>query len=159
MIATQNIVGIIPRWEPLFKFQLKMVYHRLKPLKSFQEEDFHDVITERYERRSTIITSNLDFPEWADAFSNRMLGAATVDRILHGAYKVVLDGQSYRTSQTLIRSSQAISPQPAGVTNSTSAALLDKSRDGQAVDNPLDQPQTTSTNLCQKAENNNKKRR
>ncbi len=74
----------------------------LKPLKGVQEEDFHNVIAERYERRPTIITSNLDFPEWADAFPNRMLGAATVDRILHGAYKVVLDGQSYRVSQTLI---------------------------------------------------------
>jgi len=50
------------------------------------------VISERYERKSTIITSNLDVPEWAEAFPNRILGAATVDRILHGAYKVVLDG-------------------------------------------------------------------
>jgi len=70
----------------------------LKPLKAIQDEDFHDVISERYERKSTIITSNLDVPEWAEAFPNRILGAATVDRILHGAYKVVLDGkQSYRT--------------------------------------------------------------
>jgi DNA replication protein DnaC len=70
----------------------------LKPLKGIQDEDFHDVISERYERKSTIITSNLDIPEWAEAFPNRILGAATVDRILHGAYKVVLDGkQSYRT--------------------------------------------------------------
>jgi DNA replication protein DnaC len=70
----------------------------LKPLKGIQDEDFHDVISERYERRSTIITSNLDIPEWPEAFPNRILGAASVDRLRHGAYKVVLDGESYRAT-------------------------------------------------------------
>lgn len=130
----------------------------LKPLKGIQDEDFHDVISERHERRSTIITSNLDFPEWADAFPNRILGAATVDRILHGAYKVVLDGQSYRVTQTVLCSSQARSQQPAGVTHSPSAALPDKSRAGRTVDNPLNQSKTTSPNLCPKAENKDLKK-
>ena len=69
----------------------------LKPLKPAQDEDFHDVISELYERKSTIVTSNLDVPEWTDAFPNRILGAATIDRLRHGAYKVVLDGKSYRS--------------------------------------------------------------
>ena len=68
----------------------------LKPLKGTQDEDLHEVIAERYERKSTVITSNLDIPEWIDAFPNRILGAATVDRLRHGAYKVLLDGKSYR---------------------------------------------------------------
>ena len=71
----------------------------LKPLKASQDEDFHEVIAERYERKSTIVTSNLDIPEWADAFPNRILGAATIDRLRHGAYKVVLDGKSYRSTK------------------------------------------------------------
>lgn len=71
----------------------------LKPLKGSQDEDLHDVIAERYERKSTIVTSNLDLPEWTDAFPNRILGAATIDRIRHGAYKVVLDGKSYRSTR------------------------------------------------------------
>lgn len=72
----------------------------LKPLTGIQDEDFHEVIAERYERRSTIVTSNLDLPEWTDAFPNRILGAATIDRLRHGAYKVVLDGKSYRSAPT-----------------------------------------------------------
>jgi len=72
----------------------------LKPLKGPQDEDFHDVISERYERKSTLVTSNLDIPEWPDAFPNRILGAATIDRLRHGAYKVVLDGKSYRDART-----------------------------------------------------------
>jgi DNA replication protein DnaC len=59
------------------------------------------VISERYERKSTIITSNLDVPEWPESFPNRILGAATVDRLRHGAYKVVLEAeQSYRLAQS-----------------------------------------------------------
>lgn len=70
----------------------------LKPLRSPEDEDFHDLIAERYERGATILTSNLDFAEWGAAFAaNRMLGAATLDRLRHGAYRVVLDGESYRS--------------------------------------------------------------
>lgn len=68
----------------------------LKPLKPGQDEDFHDLIGERYERAATIITSNLDFGEWGEAFPNKLLGASTLDRIRHGAYQLVLDGKSYR---------------------------------------------------------------
>jgi len=73
----------------------------LKPLKPGQDEDFHDLVSERYERRSTILTSNLDFSEWGHAFPNRLLGAATLDRLRHGAYRVILDGDSYRAPRPL----------------------------------------------------------
>jgi DNA replication protein DnaC len=70
----------------------------LKPLRSPDDEDFHDLIAERYERVSTILTSNLDFPEWGEAFpGNKMIGAATLDRLRHGAHKIILDGESYRS--------------------------------------------------------------
>jgi DNA replication protein DnaC len=69
----------------------------LKPLRPPHDEDFHDLIAERYERSATILTSNLDFEEWGDAFpANKVLGAATLDRMRHGAYRVELDGESYR---------------------------------------------------------------
>lgn len=68
----------------------------LKPLKSPLDEDLHDLIDERYEQQATIITSNLDFSEWGDAFPNKLLGAATLDRLRHNAYRLVLEGESYR---------------------------------------------------------------
>jgi DNA replication protein DnaC len=73
----------------------------LKPLLPAQEEDFHDLVAERYERCATVLTSNLDFAEWGEAFTNRLLGAATLDRLRHGAYRVVLDGESYRSPRPL----------------------------------------------------------
>jgi len=73
----------------------------LKPLRSPHDEDLHDLIAERYERASTVVTSNLDFTEWGDAFPNRLLGAATLDRLRHNAYRVVLEGDSYRQPRPL----------------------------------------------------------
>jgi DNA replication protein DnaC len=69
----------------------------LKPLRPPADEDLHDLIAERYERASTIVTSNLDFQEWDQAFpNNRLLASATVDRLRHNAYCLVLEGPSGR---------------------------------------------------------------
>ena len=71
----------------------------LKPLRPPQDVDFHDLVTECYER--AVITSNLDFGEWGGAFPNQLLGAATLDRLRHNAYRVVLDGNSYRSPRPM----------------------------------------------------------
>ena len=71
----------------------------LRPMRSPQDEDFHDLISERYERATTIVTSNLDFNEWGSAFPNQLLAAATLDRLRHNAHKIVLEGASFRGSK------------------------------------------------------------
>jgi len=69
----------------------------LKPLRPPADEDLHDLIAERYEQTTTVVTSNLDFTEWDQAFpANRLLASATLDRLRHNAYCLVLDGASYR---------------------------------------------------------------
>jgi DNA replication protein DnaC len=73
----------------------------LRPMRSPQDEDFHDLIAERYERKATILTSNLDFDEWGAAFPNKLMGAATLDRLRDGAYRIVLDGESRRKFRSL----------------------------------------------------------
>ncbi len=85
-----------------------------------QDEDVHDLIAERYEHASIIITSNLDFAEWGAAFPNKLLGAATLDRLRDGAYRIVLDGESRRKPRPLpdapesnCASSNSASPPPA----------------------------------------------
>jgi DNA replication protein DnaC len=89
----------------------------LKPLRPPEDEDFHDLIAERYERAATVLTSNLDFDEWGAAFpGNKMLGAATLDRLRHGAYRVVLDAKSYRD------------PNPAIAPHATSGQASKRSR-------------------------------
>ena len=68
----------------------------LRPLRTPQDEDLHDLVAERYEKASTIVTSNLDLDEWGAAFPNKLLAAATIDRLRDAAYRVVLDGQTRR---------------------------------------------------------------
>lgn len=74
----------------------------LKPLRSPHDEDLHDLIATRYEQVSTMVTSNLDFTEWGDVFpANRVLGVATIDRLRHDAYRLILEGESYRAPRPL----------------------------------------------------------
>ena len=79
----------------------------LKPLHPPHDEDFHDLIAARYEKAATVLTSNLDFSEWGDAFpDNRILGAATLDRLRHGAYRVVIEGESFRKPKPMPENSE-----------------------------------------------------
>ncbi len=68
----------------------------LRPMRSPQDEDFHELISARYECAPTIVTSNLAFSEWGNAFPNQLLGAATLDRLRHNAHRVVIEGPSFR---------------------------------------------------------------
>jgi DNA replication protein DnaC len=75
----------------------------LKPLRPPADEDLHELIAERYERTATIVTSNLDLTEWDQAFpANKLLASATLDRLRHNAYCLVLDGKSYRSPRQLV---------------------------------------------------------
>lgn len=69
----------------------------LKPLTTPADEDFYELVSERYERGSIVLTSNLDLSEWGGVFPNPVLGAATADRLRHQAHRVVVEGESFRT--------------------------------------------------------------
>ena len=68
----------------------------LKPLTTIQQEDLYELISERYERHPLIITSNRDFNEWPLIFSNPLMGSAGMDRLVHRAVTLVIEGKSYR---------------------------------------------------------------
>lgn len=69
----------------------------LKPIRSPHDDDLHELIAARYERLPTLLTSNLAAEEWHEAFpDNKLLGAATIDRLNHGAYSITLEGPSRR---------------------------------------------------------------
>jgi DNA replication protein DnaC len=58
---------------------------------------FFNVIAKRYEQGSVIVTSNLPFSQWASAFADdQTLTAALLDRLLHHAHIVQINGESYR---------------------------------------------------------------
>jgi DNA replication protein DnaC len=59
-------------------------------------EDLYEIINERYERGSLIITSNRAFAEWPDLFQSPLLASAALDRLAHNAHQLVITGDSYR---------------------------------------------------------------
>lgn len=59
-------------------------------------QDLYEIICERYERHSMIVTSNRDFSEWADVFNNDLLSSAALDRLTHHAHAITITGNSYR---------------------------------------------------------------
>lgn len=73
----------------------------LKPLSSPTDEDFHELVSERHERGSIMLTTNLDFEEWGAAFPNQVLGAAAVDRLRDQAHRVIIKGESYRRPKAI----------------------------------------------------------
>lgn len=58
---------------------------------------FFQLITRRYERTSTIVTTNQPFSKWGEVFSDLTLANAILDRLLHHSHVVKIIGPSYRT--------------------------------------------------------------
>lgn len=59
------------------------------------------IISEFYEQKSVIITSNLEFSQWNKIFTDSRLTAALVDRLIHHAHIISFHGESYRLSHAL----------------------------------------------------------
>ncbi len=86
----------------------------LRPMRSPQDEDFHELIAERYEKKAMLVTSNLAFDEWGAAFPNKLMGAATIDRLRDGAYQIELDGDTRRKPRP-----KPCAPDATGTTSNT----------------------------------------
>jgi len=68
----------------------------LQPLPAQAVQDLYEIITERYERGSLIITSNRAFTEWAEVFNNDLLASAALDRLTHHTHTLTIRGDSFR---------------------------------------------------------------
>jgi DNA replication protein DnaC len=62
------------------------------------------VISDCYEQRSVIITTNLEFSKWVNIFYDEQMTAAMIDRLVHHSYLLLFDGQSYRIKNSLMKS-------------------------------------------------------
>lgn len=70
-------------------------------LSAEQAEALFELIAARYQRRSTILTSNLTFGEWGSLLGDAVLATALLDRLLHHAEVIAINGRSYRMRQRL----------------------------------------------------------
>lgn len=68
-----------------------------KKLPHYSADDFFEVIAKRYEKGSTIVTTNKLFEHWGDIFDDNILAEAIKDRIVHHAIICKINGPSYRS--------------------------------------------------------------
>lgn len=74
----------------------------LKPLSGEAPTDLYDVINERYEAGSILVTSNRAPSEWPELFGNPLLASAGIDRLAHHAELMIITGRSFRAASTVV---------------------------------------------------------
>jgi len=79
----------------------------LHPLRHEESTDLYELIRLRYESGAMIITSNRDVEEWPPLFNDTLLAGAAMDRLLHHAHVVAIEGDSYRNPPKKRRAQQA----------------------------------------------------
>ena len=77
------------------------------PFSQIGAELLFEVFSRRYERGSTIVTSNLPFDEWTGVFASERLTGALLDRLTHHVHILEMNGDSYRLKQSKRRSRNA----------------------------------------------------
>ena len=70
------------------------------PLSPTGAELLFEVFSQRYERRSTIVTSNLPFEDWTQVLGSERLTGALLDRLTHHVSILTMNGDSYRLKQS-----------------------------------------------------------
>ncbi len=70
------------------------------PLSQTGAELLFEVFSQRYERGSTIVTSNLPFDEWTGVFASERLTGALLDRLTHHVHILEMNGYSFRLKQS-----------------------------------------------------------
>ena len=95
----------------LLRLQKQLVSHKLLiidelgfvPLSKTGAELLFELVSQRYERGATLITSNLPFDEWTETFGSERLTGALLDRLTHHVSILEMNGDSYRLGQSRAR--------------------------------------------------------
>ncbi len=69
------------------------------PMNREEASLFFRLVTRRYEKASTILTSNKSFSDWGEIFGDQVIATAILDRLLHHATTVNIKGESYRLKE------------------------------------------------------------
>lgn len=75
----------------------------LAPLVAEQQRDLLELMEDRYDRRSTVVTSQLSVKHWHEALGDPTMADAILDRLVHNAYKIELKGESMRKNKSKIK--------------------------------------------------------
>ena len=70
------------------------------PLSKIGAELLFEMLSQRYERGSTMVTSNLPFAEWTEVLGSERLTGALLDRLTHHVHILEMNGDSFRLKQS-----------------------------------------------------------
>jgi DNA replication protein DnaC len=71
-----------------------------------------EIVSQRYLEKSTIITTNRPFAEWGEVFPNAACVVSLIDRLVHKAEIISIDGESYRLKESRERTAQRKKQRP-----------------------------------------------
>ena len=74
----------------------------ISPLTREEQREVLEIVEERYDRKATIVTSQLPVKTWHDAMQDPTLADAILDRLVHNAYKLELKGESMRRKRSML---------------------------------------------------------
>jgi DNA replication protein DnaC len=77
----------------------------LTPLSDETVRDLLEILDDRYDRRSTLITSQLPIDQWHAYLGDRTVADAILDRVVHNSYRLILKGESMRRHKTVANKS------------------------------------------------------
>ena len=82
------------------------------PLSTTGAELLFEVFSQRYERGSVLVTTNLPFDEWTDVFGSERLTGALLDRLTHHVHILEMNGDSYRLKHSRQSAASQVSDDP-----------------------------------------------
>ena len=82
------------------------------PLSTTGAELLFGVFSQRYERGSILVTTNLPFDEWAEVFGSERLTGALLDRLTHHVHILEMNGDCYRLRHSRQNAASQVSEQP-----------------------------------------------
>jgi DNA replication protein DnaC len=74
----------------------------ISPLTREEQRELLEIVEERYDRKATIVTSQLPVKAWHDAMQDPTLADAILDRLVHNSYKLELKGESMRRKRSML---------------------------------------------------------
>lgn len=101
-LKKQQLVNFKKRFEPTELIILDEMGYL--PLTKEGAELLFQLVSDWYEQKSIIITSNLEFSQWNRVFMDSRLTAALVDRLIHHAHIISFKGESFRLKNSLSKS-------------------------------------------------------
>ena len=79
----------------------------IAPMTDAHRRDLLEIIDDRYQRRPTIVTSQIPVKQWHAAIGDPTLANAILDRLVHNAYRIALNGTTMRKNENLTHADAA----------------------------------------------------